>query len=103
MKDYIEKLKTEPDHVKKRFAFIVSFSFTFLVFAGWIASYGFNSSAILTQNIENNDGTVAVVETPVSSLTATAIGAWNDIKSIFSGSNKAEYSKDSIQVEAGSR
>lgn len=103
MNNYLENLKTKPHHVKKRFAFIVSFSFTFLVFAGWMASYGFNSSSVIAENVEKADGTTAVVETPVSSLTATALGAWNDIKNLFSGSNKAEYSKASVTVEAGSR
>jgi hypothetical protein len=35
--------------------------------------------------------------------TASAIGAWSDIKNLFSGSNKVEYSKDNVTVEAGSR
>jgi hypothetical protein len=102
MNDYLENLKTKPEHVKKRFAFLVSFSFTFLVFAGWMASYGFNTSGVIAENIEK-DGETVVVETPVSSLTASAIGAWSDIKNLFSGSNKAEYSKDAVTVEGGSR
>lgn len=102
MNDYIADLKTKPDHVKKRFAFLVAFSFTFIVFAGWIASYGFNSSSVIAENVEK-DGETIRVETPVSSLTASAIGAWSDIKNLFSGSNKAEYSKDNVTVEAGSR
>ncbi len=103
MNNYLEDLKAKPDHVKKRFAFVVSFSFTLLVFAGWVASYGFNSSSVITENVDKSDGTTVVVETPVSSLTATAIGAWGDIKNLFSGSNKLEYSKPSVTVEAGSR
>lgn len=93
MLDYIENLKTKPDHVKKRFAFLVSFSFTFLVFVGWIASYGFTS----------NSSTVAVADAPVSSLTATALGAWDDIKSMILGSNKVEYSQDVIEISGGGR
>ena len=102
MNDYIADLKTKPDHIKKRFAFIVSFSFTFLVFAGWMASYGFNSTSIIAENIIK-DGEEVRVETPVSSLTATALGAWSDIKNLIWGSNKAEFSKDSVTVEAGGR
>jgi hypothetical protein len=102
MNDYLENLKTKPHHVKKRFAFIVSFSFTFLVFAGWMASYGFNSSSVIAENVIK-DGEEVIVETPVSSLTASAFGAWSDIKNLLFGSNKAEYSKDNVTVEAGSR
>lgn len=102
MEKFLENLRAKPEHIKSRIAFVVSFSFTFLVFAGWIASYGFNSSAIIAENKVEDDGTVTVIETPVSSLSATAIGAWDDFKDFFKSSNKIEYSKDSVQIEAGS-
>jgi len=100
MIDYINNLKTKPEHIRKRFAFLFSFGFTFLVFAGWIASYGFTSNKTIVKNINKEN---VNVEAPVSSLTATALGAWSDIKSIFSGSNKAEFSNDSIEISAGKR
>jgi hypothetical protein len=104
MFNYIENLKSKPEHVKKRFAFIVSFSFTFLVFAGWIASYGFTSSSAVVASVDSNGNIEkAVVEAPVSSLGATAIGAWNDLKNMILGSNKTEYSQDAIEISGGKR
>ncbi len=100
MIDYIENLKLKPEHVRRRFAFLVSFSFTFLIFAGWMASYSLNSSPVLADKDANGN---AVVETPASSLTAAAIGAYNDVKSMIFGSNKTEYSADNIEVTGGKR
>lgn len=96
MFDYIEKIKTKPEHVKRRFAFMVSFAISFMIFAGWIASYSFKSSAIIAK-----DNTL--IDKPVSSLTASVIGVYDDVKNIFFGSNKSEYSSDVIQISGGNR
>lgn len=96
MNNYIENLKTKPDHVKKRFAFTVSFAISFVIFAGWIASYGLSSSPVFA----DKDSTV---DAPVSSLTATVVGAYTDVKNLIFGSNKTEYSSDAIQIEGGGR
>lgn len=93
---YINNLKTKPDHIKKRFAFVVSFAVSFLIFAGWIASYGLSSSPVLADKDSS-------VESPVSSLTASVGNIFSDIKNFFLGSNEAEYSADSITVEPGNR
>ena len=55
MIDYIENLKLKPEHVRRRFAFLVSFSFTFLIFAGWMASYSLNSSPVLADKDANGN------------------------------------------------
>ncbi|MEK7463975.1 MAG: hypothetical protein AAB610_02545 [Patescibacteria group bacterium] len=96
MNDYIENLKQKPEHVRKRFAFMVAFSFTFIVFAGWMASYGLKSSPVLA----DKDSTV---DAPVSTLTASVKGAYEDVKNIIFGSNKVEYSGDFIEVTGGKR
>lgn len=96
MNNYIENLKQKPEHVRKRFAFIVSFAFAFIVFAGWIASYGLKSSPVLADKNSS-------VDAPVSTITASVIGAYDDIKNILFGSNKAEYSADFIEVTGGKR
>ena len=96
MNDYIENLKQKPEHVRKRFAFTVAFAFTFVVFAGWIASYGLKSSPVLADKNSN-------VDAPVSTLTASVIGAYEDIKNIIFGANKAEYNGDFIEVSGGNR
>jgi hypothetical protein len=100
MRNYLNNLKTKPDHIKRRFAFLISFSFTSLIFIGWIASYGFQSTATLAD--VNNENKV-VVDAPVSSLTASVVGAYDDIKSVIFGSNKVEYSVAEVQVTAGER
>jgi hypothetical protein len=96
MNNYIENLKQKPEHVRKRFAFTVSFAFTFIVFAGWIASYSLKSSPVLADK-DNN------VDAPVSTLTASVVGAYEDIKNIIFGSNKVEYNGDFIEVTGGKR
>ena len=101
---YIENLKEKPEHVRKRYAFSVSFVISFMILAGWLASYGIGSSPVLTEKDSNGD---AVVESPVSSLTASVVGAFNDVKKMFSGLNKVEYNSENgmngIEVKAGSR
>ncbi len=100
MKNYIKNLNTKPDHVKRRFAFLVSFSFSTLILIGWIASYGFQSTAVVAD--ANNDNKT-IVEAPISSITASAVGAYNDLKNIIFSSNKTEYSTDNIEMVAGER
>jgi hypothetical protein len=99
MLEHIENMRSKPEHVRRRYAFVVSFSITAVIFFGWIASYGLSSSPVLTQ--KSADGETSV-EAPVSSLTASVVGAYDDIKSIFFGSNKVDYSS-SIEVTAGKR
>ena len=95
MNNYIDNLKSKPEHVKKRFAFLVSFVFSFVVFAGWIASYGFKSSPVLADKEK--------VDAPVSSLTASVIGAYEDIKNMIFGANKMQYEENVIEVSGGGR
>lgn len=109
MINYINNLKTKPEHIKKRFAVFVSSGFTFFVLIIWIASYSIPNNLIISknninnENIENTEKNKVTVETPTKSLTATAINTWNDLKSIVFGSNKAEFTNDSIEITAGSR
>ncbi len=99
MLEHIENMRAKPEHVRRRYAFLVSFSVSALIFVGWIASYGFSSSPILTQ--KNADGE-STVDAPVSSLTASALGAFSDVKNIFFGSNKVDYDAQ-IEVTGGKR
>jgi hypothetical protein len=64
-----------------------------------MASYSIGNSPILADKNEQGE---SKIETPVSSLTAAAFGAFNDIKNIFSGANKVEYSSQ-IEVTGGKR
>ncbi len=104
MINYINNLKTKPEHIRRRFAFTFSFVFTFIVFAGWVASFGLVSNPVLTEKeINKNTNSKVAIDQPVTSLTATAVGAWDDIKSVFLGSNKVEFTNDSIEVLPGNR
>ena len=101
---HIENLKTKPDHIKKRVAFLISFSFSFMVFTGWIvSSYGISSSPTLANNTENSDANATLVEAPVSSLTASAVNAWTDIKKIIFGSSNTNASSNNLEIKGGSR
>lgn len=95
MFEHIENMKAKPEHIRRRYAFLVSFSITAVIFAGWIASYGLKSSPVLADKESN-------IKTPVSSLTASVVGAYNDIKNIVFGSNKTEYTSV-IEVTGGKR
>ena len=96
MFDYIENLKTQPVHVRKRFAFVTAFSFSALILAGWLGSYALKSSPILAEGKSK-------IEAPVSSLTASAGSLWGDIKGFFKSSNETKYSSDAFEVEGGTR
>ena len=98
MLEHIENMKTKPEHVRRRYAFLVSFSISAIIFAGWMASYGISSSPVLAEKTKDGE---SKVESPVSSLTASVLGAFSDIKSIFFTSNKTEYS--SVEVVGGKR
>ncbi len=100
LNNFIENLREKPEHIKKRFAFLVSFSFSFILFAGWMISVNQNTSQIIVKKLPDGN----TVETPVSTLTANVIGAYQDIKNIFRSSNKVEYvSSDFLEVKAGDR
>lgn len=99
MLEHIENMKRKPEHVKRRYAFLVSFSITAVIFFGWVASYGLNTSPVLADKSVKGESTI---EAPVSSLTASVIGAYDDVKNIFFGSNKVDYSS-TIEVTGGMR
>ena len=93
---YIEHMKTKPEHVRKRFAFGVSFSITFLIFAGWMVSLGFKSSPVIADKVNK-------AQAPFQTLSAAVVNAYDSIKSIVVGSNKVEYSSGALEVTPGKR
>lgn len=99
MLEHIENMKSKPEHIRKRYAFLVSFSVTMIIFLGWMASYSIKSSPVLTDSGVNGE---TKVEAPVTSLTASVGNIFNDLKTMFSGSNKVEYSSQ-IEVIGGKR
>lgn len=98
MLEHIENMRSKPEHIRKRYSFFVSFSISALIFVGWIASYGFHKSPVLTDSSDSK----SKVEAPASALTASVSGLFDDLKSMFSGSNKVEYNSQ-IEVKGGKR
>jgi uncharacterized membrane protein len=94
MLEHIERMKQKPEHIRRRYAFVVSFSISALIFVGWVSSYGISTSPVVAEK--------KVIESPATSLTASAIGVFKDIKSIFVGSNSVEYNSQ-IEVTGGER
>ena len=99
MLEHIENMKSKPEHIRKRYAFVVSFTFTMVILLGWLASYGITSSPVLT---DSNAKGETKVDAPVTSLTASVGNIFNDLKTMFSSSNKVEYSSQ-IEVIGGKR
>ncbi|MEK7184981.1 MAG: hypothetical protein AAB683_02510 [Patescibacteria group bacterium] len=98
---FIENMKEKPEYIRKRFAFILSFSFSSLLFIGWIVSYNFTESSVLTDKNNLNN---SIVESPVSSITASVLNGLNGIKNIFTGTNKIEYkSENFLEIKAGNK
>jgi hypothetical protein len=97
MLEHIENMKTKPEHIRKRYAFVVSSSVSILIFAGWMLSYSFNSNPVVADKKSD-----VKIESPATSLTASVVGAWEDIKNIFKNGNKVEYSSQ-LEVSAGKR
>ncbi len=98
MFEHIDNMRAKPEHIRKRYAFIVSFSVTTVIFLGWIASYGLKSSPVLT---DENGNSTEKVEAPLSSMTASIFNAFSDIKGMIFGSNKTEHS--SVEITGGKR
>ena len=93
--DYLEKLRSKPDHIRKRYSFFISFVITAIIFVFWISSFGLNSS----DNSQNLAKTIDKAGSPGLSLVASVGSFLGDIKEIFFGAKKVQYS--SIEVIPG--
>ena len=94
---YIEKLKAKPEHIRKRYAFSVSFGLTAIIFLFWLASFssfGKTSSKALTMTVEK-------VSTPAQSLVAGVGSVFTDLKDLIFGPKKMTYS--SVLVSPGKK
>ena len=100
IESHIGKLREKPDHVKKRIAFLTSFSITAVIFVFWIASFNIQSSSAVEDTTET-EGPISSIS---SSLSASVGGFFNYIKDMIFTSNEAEYSSDDmIEVIPGKR
>jgi hypothetical protein len=89
--NYINNLKTKPEHVRRRFALTISSVVTGLILVGWIASYGITSTPTVADS----------ADAPVSSLTASVGNIYNDLKNMVFGAKKEETG--TIEVTPGNR
>lgn len=91
----LENLRSKPDHVKRRYAFWSSLSFTSLVFVFWIssfASWGSTTTPVVAEAV-NRAGS------PGQSMVAAVGSFFVDIKDMVFGPKKMSYS--SIEVLPG--
>lgn len=92
---HLENLRAKPEHIRKRYAFLISFGITAIIFVFWLSSFDFaptSKDQSLAQVIEK-------VDTPGQSLVASVGSFFVDIKDIFLGPKKVEYS--SVEVKPG--
>ena len=74
-----------------------------MIFVGWIVSYGFGSTSVVAVKNADNSQTASVADAPVTSLTATVVGAYNDLKSMIFGSSEKANPSNALEVSGGKR
>ncbi len=95
----IQNLSEKPDHVRKRYSFLISFGITAVIFVFWLSSFDF-IKVPAEQNLANAASVVtSSVETPGKSILASVGNFVVDIKDIFFGPKKVMYS--SVEVKPG--
>lgn len=85
-------MRQKPHHIKKQYAFLVSFLITLVIFLLWMMSFGARSVAI-------EQG--AKPPTPMSAMTAGVGDAFTTFKGLIFGANKTEYNSDNVDVVGG--
>ena len=93
--EHLENIRTKPDHIRRRFSFLMSFGITAIIFIFWLGSYGiFNDTA-------NNAVTTAVnkIGSPGQTLVASVESFFFDVRDLVFGPKKVIYS--SIEVLPG--
>ncbi len=94
---HIENLRGKPEHVRKRVAFWYSFGITAIIFTFWVSSFnivGQKAQGTLAKNTTEN-------VTPGQSMVAAVGTLFDDVRDMFFGAKKIEYS--SVEVVSGKR
>ena len=84
---YLENLRAKPEHIRKRYAFSMSFGITAIIFMFWLSSF----STIRNSSTDVIASTMNKIETPSQSLVASVNSFLVDIRDIFFGPKKVEY------------
>jgi hypothetical protein len=93
IENHIDRMRQQPDHKKRQYAFLVSLSLTAIIFVFWLASFGIGTDRVRNVALE--------VKSPLESVTASASDAFKYAKDFIFGSSKVEYSSDNVEVVPG--
>ncbi len=75
LRDYIEHLKTKPEHVRRRIALGSSAGITALVFVGWLAALGASGTLAFDAPAENPTSDLAAAAASTKSNFSSLLGA----------------------------
>jgi hypothetical protein len=95
LQSFIDNLSQKPEHIRKRYSFLFSFTITAIIFTFWISSL-----SLPNYNTDQNLADVInKVDTPGQSLVASVGSLFTDVKDIVFGPKKVTYS--SLEVVPG--
>ena len=90
MMEKLEKLRTKPDHVKRRIAFGVSFCVSLVILMFWVSSLTIASNDYITQGeadaLAAASTSPTVPASPLNSFTASVFDAFSSLKGLFASS-----------------
>ena len=92
---HLENLRSKPENVRRRYAFLSSLGFTSIIFVFWIASFSIGGSAV-NPSVAS---TVNKAGSPGQSMIAGVGAFFVDIKDMIFGPKKMVYS--SIEIVPG--
>ncbi len=92
-------MRTKPEHIRKQYAFGVSFAITAVIFTVWFTTFGARNASLSDSGMKTNPPLSALA----GSMTAGVGDAFTYVKDLFTGGNKAEYVQDNVEVIAGKR
>ena len=95
LQSFIDNLSQKPEHIRKRYSFLISFTITAIIFTFWISSFSLPNSST-DQNLAN---VINKVDKPGQSLIAGVGSLFTDVKDIVFGPKKVTYS--SVEVVPG--
>ena len=95
LQSFIDNLSQKPEHIRKRYSFLISFTVTAIIFTFWISSFSFPNS----NTDQNLADVINKVDTPSQSLVASVGSLFTDVKDIVFGPKKVTYS--SVEVVPG--
>ena len=95
LQTFIEKMSQKPDHIRKRYSFLISFGITAIIFVFWISSSSFSP----TTKDQSLSSVINKIDTPGQSLVASVASFFGDITDIVFGPKKVKYS--TVEVVPG--